>query len=312
MIKLEPYAKPFQKAYWKKAIGKVDKTTQSAIIKSCRKYLPSDFWDGSPSFRKLILAPFQKLKAAQAYINRSKRSEMIRECYARYTADEKILLPAYQTLYDAYKKVADSVESGVSMRVRLVRQTGLTVCPYCNRDYINCRADHVSGAQLDHFFSKDEYPIFAVCLYNLIPVCANCNRTKSNQSAEFASPFDPDIDWNRDITFTYAPIATDSYKIILKSTNPAVQNNIDKMRLPEAYQIHDKELKELLKKKRIYTRTQTQEFQKVLYKVKLKERDIKRAVFGPEITDESIKTTPLGKMTRDLHRQLGIYPQERY
>ena len=84
------------------------------------------------------------------------------------------------------------------------------------------------------------------------------------------------------------------------------------MRLPEAYQIHDKELKELLKKKRIYTRTQTQEFQKVLYKVKLKERDIKRAVFGPEITDESIKTTPLGKMTRDLHRQLGIYPQERY
>ena len=307
MIKLDPYAEAFQIAYWKKVNEKIDKPTQDTIVKSCSCYLPPDFWTGPAGFRQLILAPFQKLKAARTYIDHFKRKEMIRECFTRNAQGKEILRPAYQTLYDAYKKVADSVENGVSMRVRLVKNTGLTVCPYCNRDYINCRADQVSGAQLDHFFSKDEYPLFAVCLYNLIPVCANCNRTKSNQPAEFASPFDTDINWERDIAFSYAPIGADSHKIILKTTHPALQNNIDKMRLPEAYQIHDTELKELLEKKRIYTKTQVGEFQKVLYKIKITDYDIKQAVFGPEITAESMKTKPLGKMTHDLHRQLGIY-----
>lgn len=45
----------------------------------------------------------------------------------------------YAILVDAYKRTADSVSKGYSIRVRIVNNSGLTVCPYCNRDYINYR-----------------------------------------------------------------------------------------------------------------------------------------------------------------------------
>lgn len=172
----------------------------------------------------------------------------------------------------------DSEKKGWSMRVRIVKNSGLTVCPYCNRDYINYRAEDISGAQLDHFFSKIYYPIFAVCLYNLVPVCGNCNRVKSDQVTEFASPFDETI-----------------------------QNNIKKMRIEEAYQIHDIEVEELLEKRQIYCQTQQQEFQEVLHKIKVSEQQIKLAVFGSKITKETMKTKPLSKMMSDMHEQLKIY-----
>ena len=108
-------------------------------------------------------------------------------------------------------------------------------------------------------------------------------------------------------TFHYESGIGDRAKIVIKSESEAIQNNIEKMRIEEAYQIHDVEVEELLEKKKIYSRTQRQEFQDVLYKINVSEQEIKLAVFGPKITKETMKRKPLSKMMSDLHKKLGIY-----
>ena len=311
MIKIDRYTEEFEETYWKaveKISGSMQKDIVDSIVDSSKKILPGDFWGGeAPTFKRLILAPFEKLKKAKQYMDDPINFQAMRdECFDHNQTGDA-LNSAYKELVDAYKKVADSEEDGCSMRVRIVMNSGLTVCPYCNRDYINYRKKNISGAQLDHFFSKKKYPFFAVSLYNLIPVCGNCNRVKSDQNAEFASPFDETIDWERDITFHYESDIGSKAKIVIKSEKEAVQNNIEKMRIEEAYQIHDAEVEELLEKKQIYCQTQRQEFRDVLHEIEVSEQQIKLAVFGPKITKEAMRTKPLSKMMSDLHKKLGIY-----
>jgi hypothetical protein len=306
LIKIESYTAEFEEIYWKTVQGKVSSNTQDYILNSSLKFMPGDFWNGAtPTFKELILAPFEKLKKAQRYIveDPQRLRIMEKECFLQTGG----LNCHYQELVDAYKRTADSVSKGYSIRVRIVNNSGLTVCPYCNRDYINYREKNVSGAQLDHFFSKLDYPLFAVCLYNLVPVCGNCNRVKSNQTMEFASPFDETIDWEKDLTFHYESDVNNMPKIVIKSKHVAIQNNIRNMRIEEAYQIHTSEVEELFEKKRIYSQTQQQEFQEVLYKINLSEQEIKLAVFGPKITRDMVRKKPLGKMMSDLHKKLEIY-----
>ena len=52
--------------------------------------------------------------------------------------------------------------------------------------------EEANTSQLDHFFPKNEYPLFALCFYNLIPSCYGCNNKKST-SKFYISPYDESI-----------------------------------------------------------------------------------------------------------------------
>lgn len=71
---------------------------------------------------------------------------------------------------------------------KLVRITGVTVCPYCNRNFVNV-TNEANTSQLDHFFPKSEYPLFALCFYNLIPSCYGCNNRKSGSDEDYIPKF---------------------------------------------------------------------------------------------------------------------------
>ena len=63
MIKIESYTAEFEEIYWKTVQGKVSSNTQDYILNSSLKFMPGDFWNGAtPTFKELILAPFEKLK----------------------------------------------------------------------------------------------------------------------------------------------------------------------------------------------------------------------------------------------------------
>lgn len=86
-----------------------------------------------------------------------------------------------------------------------------------------------------------------------------------------------------------------------------IKNNVEAMHIDTAYQIHSIEVNELLEKVEMYNDSQFEEFRKVLGEAGLTELEMKRMVFGPEITTERMKTKPLGRMMRDLERELGVY-----
>lgn len=308
MILLKPYSKSFENEYWNTVYKKIDTVTQTKIINSCKKFLPPDFFIGNESdyFKSLILAPYKKIKVAEEYISMNTIDIMEKECFCKSRRGKAVKRKKYKEIYDAFEMVVSSKKQDRTMRVRIVENANLTVCPYCNRDYINCRATDVSGAQLDHFYSRSEYPLFAVCLYNLVPVCSNCNRVKSNRKLKFVSPFDNSIDWQKDISFTYTGKKLDDIKIVIEGKGN-LENNITGMRIDEAYQIHGNEILDLIERQQIYNESQKQEIKEVLSKAALTDLDIKRIIFGPQITQESMRNKPLGKMLSDLHKELKIY-----
>lgn len=314
MVRIESYGEEAKNKYWKCIETFIDSQMQQRILGSCRNYLPPAFFSQNPSFQELVLAPYAKLKEAYLYIQKNK-ARMEEECFQkdikgefmRNARGEFMRKRLYEDLFQAYEKVSQKIVDKVKMNVFLVQQTGLTVCPYCNRDYINCRSEKLAGAQLDHFFPRSKYPIFSVCLYNLVPACGNCNRLKSDGTQEFASPFDEKIDWEHDVRFSYEPLDLNSKRIVIHARGP-VKQNINKMHIETAYQIHEMEVNELLDKIEKYSRTQLEEYRQVFAEAGLSVQELKQTVFGKEITKDDFRKKPLGRMMRDLERELDIYP----
>ena len=312
MIRLDLYSEDFKQQYYTKIKNRISVNDRIEIVNKSKKFLPPYFYSASSvdEFEELILAPFSKLKEAKEYIVQTTLLVMERECFSMDTSgkiDKTKRIPLFDELYKDFENIMRTTINNESMRVRIAKNNGkLTVCPFCNRDYINSRGGSRSGAQIDHFYPRADYPIFSLSLYNFVPICGNCNRIKSNTSITFASPWDETIDWDEVIRFSYRLKSIDSYQIVIKAKGDAV-NNIEKMHIREAYDIHSVEVEKLLEKQKLYSETQNKEIREVMNKLLISDMDIKRAIFGPEITQDKIGSESLGKMIRDLHRKLGIY-----
>lgn len=185
------------------------------------------------------------------------------------------------------------------------------VCPYCNRNYIGYRRVKVIY-ELDHFFSKDEYPLLAACFYNLVPSCGSCNRIKSTQEYTY-SPYE-DIDVDRELKITYIPTSShylhnaSDIDVIMKiagtAANPSpLQGNIDALHLEEIYKMHSDTVQELLWKKMVYSSSYAADLSKL---TGLGTDDIKRMVTGAYCDPDNYGKRPLSKLTSDISRQIGL------
>lgn len=75
------------------------------------------------------------------------------------------------------------------LRHKLMNSIGIRTCPYCNRNYISSYGErgNKSTADLDHFYQKKQYPLFALSLFNFVPSCSVCNsRMKNTHPADDA------------------------------------------------------------------------------------------------------------------------------
>lgn len=305
MISLEKYDTNTEKKYFSNVQSVVSDKAQKNIINGCKKFFPPDFFTKNQpeeQFKELILAPYEKIKNAFEWI-KNNPDNMRKECFTKKT---KKIRTKYQVLYNAYGKVTQKILDDEKLNVWLVRKTGLNVCPYCNRDYINSRSKRIVGAELDHFYPRSKFPFFSVSLYNLVPVCAKCNHIKSHDVKEFVSPFEEDYDWDKNLSFSYVPLKSGKIHIEINAKGRA-KNNMDEFMIEEAYKIHEKEVKELLDKVETYNKTQTIEFMDVLKSKKMSQEEVKKMVFGEKITPEQMKSKPLGRMLRDLERELKVY-----
>lgn len=105
----------------------------------------------------------------------------------------------------------------------LMEKTKVKVCPYCNRYEIFNGINHKTS-QFDHFIPKGvktKYPIFALCYFNLIPACSNCNHIKTSNDISIISPYDTSL--KNDSFYFYCTIKQNideiSVKLHSKSNN---------------------------------------------------------------------------------------------
>lgn len=205
---------------------------------------------------------------------------------------------ALENYQKEFGKVMASEKNKRKLNVRLVQASGIRICPYCNRDYINSRGKKIAGAELDHFYSRKDYPVFALSLYNLVPCCGTCNRIKSNKLRAIVSPFDDKADFNQSVKFSYDKKARE---VKLEGS----KEHIQMFHLQEAYEIHSEEAEELMEKKMAYNTSQLEEILDLLDKNGkiITMEKLKEDIFGKYMDNNEFGKRPLAKFYHDILEQ---------
>ena len=244
-------------------------------------------------------------------------------------------------LAEYLKKSYDKIDS--ELRKKIIDSKNISVCPYCNRNYISstykflqcnicnqellvidgtekecpgCKQEIkgltkvVNTAQLDHFFPKDSYPLFAVSFYNLIPSCYSCNHVKLNKDLKH-SPYDSSFPFD-DVKFTYIPKSTDKIEIKIDSCNPDFINGIRILGIEELYQSHIDVVNELIWKKEVYTKSYRDGLSRILNQTnfELSKAEVNRFITGHYTDKENYGKRPLSKMVTDISKEIGLVGEE--
>lgn len=241
------------------------------------------------SFREMIQLPYEKLKEIPPQLYGPVKSDPFPESLAKYMI---------HTLYEKHVP-----------RKYLIDKLGVTVCPYCNRMYIN-RSETHTVCQLDHFFGKRDYPVLAVSFYNLVPCCGTCNLIKKDKKLGY-SPYDRSAGSADDLVeFRYQAVtynqmagieAPDKIEILHKRGD--MIKNKEVLELEELYQLHRDIARELLEKKRIY-KGHYATYLKTHYKKLSIEPE--RLVTGNYTKPQEYGKRPLAKMTADISREIKL------
>ena len=248
-----------------------------------------------------------------------------------YTKKSHTKLKDY--IVERYKEKLESHYNKIDKK-ELVRITGVTVCPYCNRNFINV-TEEANTSQLDHFFPKNEYPLLALCFYNLIPSCYGCNNKKST-SKFYISPYDESItDIDELLKFSLNIKSADfinnseSIDIIIKddiSEEGLKQlESKDKLSVRQKllkdkyvidtrslYKLHTDVIQELLWKQEVYSNSYKIKLEEILATSdkKFSKYEIDRMIVGYYTDKENYGKRPLSKMVIDISKEIGLVGEE--
>lgn len=140
----------------------------------------------------------------------------------------------------------------------LFEKMNLKVCPYCEHEFIDV-VKVMNGAQIkrtlefDHFYPKgnDEYPGLAMCFYNLVPSCKDCNQLKLTNPVA-ANPYESGIENlsyfypNQPIGVNYDGVSEANFRIKIH-TEGNMTINQDTLGLEQRYQSQNYTAYQLLK-----------------------------------------------------------------
>ena len=314
----------------------IEKSNPSEVKNICMKLYQQMDFQGYPGFKNdlnsWVASHVQELASEEDVFLRIMTGEYsflenLKEFLDNFV-DEEPRLAEY------LKKSYDKIDS--ELRKKIIDLKNISVCPYCNRNYINstykvftcnnCNQDLlvidgtkkecpgckqeingqtkvVNTAQLDHFFPKDSYPLFAISFYNLIP---SCNHMKLNEDLKH-SPYDSSLSFD-DVKFTYIPKSTDKIEIKIDSRNPDFKNGIRILGIEELYQSHIDVVNELIWKKEVYSDSYRDGLSKILNQtaLELSEAELNRFITGYYTDKGDYGKRPLSKMVADIGREIGL------
>ncbi|HFR3976991.1 TPA: hypothetical protein ACHVI3_001114 [Streptococcus suis] len=320
-IDTEPYRKKknyfgnrttVEELYFERILDKSKNLLDLAELKVfIEKNIPNGIgsnWNGEAVFKHLILLPPEEL---------AKFAE-IRDDLT--PSQSKAFKKAYKILYEPIISKKNN-ESEIKMNQFLVRELGITVCPYCNRNYINNRGDRFA-AQMDHFYSKDEFPWLAVSLYNLIPSCGACNHIKGTEALNVHPFIKKNVEEN-EVVFHYRYKTIDDIEVVISTKKDKHQDieaikkkqrDIEALNLKEAYEIHGIDIQNMLEREVRYSESYRDELRDMLkiatvvqdydFYLSLTDDEIDRMIYGDVIFEEDIKNVSLGKFRKDIYKEI--------
>ena len=212
-------------------------------------------------------------------------------------------------IYEKYSKVNGQ---------NLINIKKVKVCPYCNKEEIQNGNSHRTS-EFDHFVPKavdDKYPIFALCYYNLIPSCKNCNHIKNKRDLNIINPYNKSL--KNDTFFFTCKIdkSIDDINIKLLTNGKKYENAVDDLNkgleLEPLYTDSDiaKEIVlELQNKANLIIYDNYLDILIQEYKLTRKNRDIsfRKFVFHIYEDDNDFFKYPFSKLTKDIANQFNLF-----
>lgn len=198
-------------------------------------------------------------------------------------------------------------EKGID-KVQFAQMIEVTVCPYCNRNFINASSKKkIVTSQIDHFFNKSQYSIMAVSFYNLIPVCPSCNRIKSTEQFSY-SPYDERARADELLRFSFEITDVDflnHIEVVIAYQNKKIKDNINILGLDELYKIHNDVVRELIEKKMLYVDEYVYQMGKLLGNDNNLD-EINRLITGGYNQEKMYGKRPLSKLITDISKEIGL------
>lgn len=194
-------------------------------------------------------------------------------------------------------------------RQEFVEELQVTVCPYCNRNFVNSTYKRTM-CDLDHFYDKETYPILAVSFHNLVPVCHACNHAKARKAISY-SPHNMNFNTDDLLSFDYfvtgMDYLSDNKQIGIEiDCTGAFQSNVKELKLREVYQIHSDIVQECIKKAIMFNPEYLTNLFNTYNGLFESEEELYRIVFGNYMEESSYGKRPLSKLTKDILSKLLI------
>ena len=244
---------------------------------------------------KLITLDYKELCGLKDFIDNNKDLTELTETQKDY----------FYTLYKRLKKP------------EYIKDLDITVCPYCNRNYIFNfkKIDSLEAtAQLDHFFDKSTYPYFSVTIFNLVPSCQTCNQRKSKKTDVIYHPFSESLNDDvkfklklKDSKFYYDKNSLKIVTEVNKNKEKVVNSHIETFNIQNLYNEHKDIVLELIQKAQIYNESYIDELYQKYEGTLFKNReDVLRHITGGYIEDKDINKRPLSKLIKDISEELDL------
>lgn len=223
----------------------------------------------------------------------------------------------YEHVVDAlrYKWVREDVYLEYGLKL------GLKACAYCNAQYsttVKYNDEKFATYDLDHYFPKSKYPFLATSFFNLIPVCAHCNRTKNDSEPVFCLYTDH-YNELRPFRFSLEPKAVIDYmlthdpeqlKINLRAEYDVEKDKLneflDDLGITGVYNAHKDEAANILWKAKIYNKFfRSQLKESIGCVIKMNDEEIDRIVFGYDLKHGRVHQKPLTLLGQDIYKEYG-------
>jgi len=200
-----------------------------------------------------------------------------------------------------------------------VQKLGIKTCVYCNAQLavtVKKNGSIFKGMyDLDHFYPKSKYPYLCTSFFNLQPVCACCNRSKSDNKAKFSlytinhkeiSPFNFQLDKKSLIKYNLNNNC-EELKIIFDSSDIGLKDDHEKhFHISKLYETQKDLAEEIIWKTRIYNESYQTILRKISDKLPFKHSDLNRLIIGNYDRIEDIHKRPMSKFVQDIAQQLKL------
>jgi hypothetical protein len=260
--------------------------------------------DKNLTFKKLLAADQETLaKIAAKYQRKRHKPEFgagisgIKSQYERFrTVRTSPFSTETGTAYDGYVFAAN---------------LGLSVCPYCNRNYIfNIPETQRTTCELDHFYDKAAFPFLALSFYNLIPSCKTCNHLKSNAPGKFYNLHRSDRTETHLLRFSCkikgAGFLDDTADLELKyEVDKLFERTFEQLRIKELYSKHLDLVQEVIKKRLIYNSGYIDQLYRDYSGTLFNSREqVLNHLLSSYIQEDEIHLRPFAKLIRHIWQQL--------